>query len=243
MSKGALSAFADRFQACWLCDSFSELQIHHICGRRGKDPHDRRNLFRICDNCHRLYHDGSKTERYIDMSHVLYCKKYCDSDFYDPSFLASLRGRKHLGYEPVRPDWWEYSIAITVSGRPVPQPRPRITRRGPPRAYVPSEHPVHAYRAKIAEQADCLGCFPTDKPVAVEITAVFKRPKSHLRNGILKDAAPLVPPADVDNLAKAILDSLNGVAYQDDKLVTSLTVKKAYSTIAEYTDVVVEHAA
>jgi Holliday junction resolvase RusA-like endonuclease len=33
---------------------------------------------------------------------------------------------------------------------------------------------------------------------------------------------------DVDNLAKAILDALNGVAYEDDSQVYSLEVQKWY---------------
>lgn len=238
-----LSEFADRFQMCWLCDAFSRLQIHHICGRRGKDPHDRRNLFRICEHCHRLFHDGSRTERYIGMEQILYCKMYFDPEHYDPEYLAALRGKKHLGHEPVRPDWWEYSLVVTVPGRPVPQPRSRITRRGPPRAYVPKEHPVHAYRSMIATAAKALGCFPTHQPVCVEIAAVFKRPKSHIGKGGVKPGAPVVPVADVDNLAKAILDSLNGVAYADDKLVSKLVVTKEYSEDREYTDITVEHAA
>ena len=28
------------------------------------------------------------------------CKRECDPDFYDPKFLASLRHKQHLGYEP-----------------------------------------------------------------------------------------------------------------------------------------------
>jgi Holliday junction resolvase RusA-like endonuclease len=243
MPRSTLSQFAEEFQQCWICDSICDLQIHHICGRRGKDPHDRRNLFRICDFCHRLYHDGSATQRSIDISHILYAKWYCDRAHYNPEFLASLRGRKHLGADPRRPEWWPYQFSITVLGKPIPQPRPRITRKGPPRAYVPSDHAVHAYRAAIAEEARDVGCDLTDKPVSVEIRVFFKRPKSHFSRGLLKESSPLVPAADVDNLAKAILDALTGVAYEDDKLVTRLVVEKFYTVSSEHTEVVVEHAA
>jgi len=34
---------------------------------------------------------------------------------------------------------------------------------------------------------------------------------------------------DLDNIAKIILDSLNGIAYKDDSQVVSLTVIKHYS--------------
>ena len=39
---------------------------------------------------------------------------------------------------------------------------------------------------------------------------------------------PLKKP-DVDNVAKIILDALNGIAYKDDKQVVTLIVKKSYA--------------
>ena len=33
---------------------------------------------------------------------------------------------------------------------------------------------------------------------------------------------------DVDNIAKAVLDALNGIAYDDDKQITSLVIDKKY---------------
>ena len=33
---------------------------------------------------------------------------------------------------------------------------------------------------------------------------------------------------DIDNVAKAFLDALNGVAYEDDRCVTSIEVRKAH---------------
>ena len=38
---------------------------------------------------------------------------------------------------------------------------------------------------------------------------------------------------DVDNIAKAVLDALNGVIWVDDKQVVELTVKKYYGTSNE----------
>lgn len=37
---------------------------------------------------------------------------------------------------------------------------------------------------------------------------------------------------DVDNLAKLVMDALNGVAYADDKQIYSLSVSKIYSPVA-----------
>lgn len=42
---------------------------------------------------------------------------------------------------------------------------------------------------------------------------------------------PTIKP-DTDNIAKSILDSLNGIAYLDDKQVTDLRIRKQYSEVA-----------
>ena len=39
---------------------------------------------------------------------------------------------------------------------------------------------------------------------------------------------PTIKP-DTDNIAKSILDSLNGIAYKDDKQVVKLNVDKRYN--------------
>ena len=41
---------------------------------------------------------------------------------------------------------------------------------------------------------------------------------------------PTVKP-DTDNIAKSILDALNGIAYKDDKQVVTLSVKKRYDEV------------
>jgi len=41
---------------------------------------------------------------------------------------------------------------------------------------------------------------------------------------------PTIKP-DTDNIAKSILDSLNGIAYKDDKQVVMLTVEKWYAEV------------
>ena len=73
------------------------------------------------------------------------------------------------------------------------------------------------------------------RPVRVAITAAFSRPKSHLgtgRNeGLVKPSAPhhhVVKP-DADNVAKAVLDALSGIAYRDDVQVVFLGVGKVYA--------------
>lgn len=123
------------------------------------------------------------------------------------------------------------AIAFSVDGDPVPQPRPRVsTRGGFARAYVPATHAVHGYRAAIAAAARAAGAGVHGDPVNVVIDLVWARPRSHMRRGGLKADAPRLPRADLDNTAKAILDALNGVAWDDDAQVQRLVVEKSYGT-------------
>lgn len=70
----------------------------------------------------------------------------------------------------------------------------------------------------------------------VIIEAYFKIPKSTKKSDKLKMATNEIRPTkkpDSDNIAKIILDALNGVAYQDDKQVVSLQVEKYYTEADE----------
>lgn len=128
------------------------------------------------------------------------------------------------------------AIAFSVSGDPVPQPRPRVsTRGGFARAYVPKTHAVHAYRAAIAAAARAAGAGVHGEPCEVVIDFVFGRPKSHIRKHGLAPDAPRYPRQDADNLAKSVLDSLNGVAWEDDSQVVRLVVTKSYGGEARTT--------
>ena len=122
------------------------------------------------------------------------------------------------------------AIAFSVPGEPVPQPRPRVsTRGGFARAYVPSTHPVHAYRQSIAAAARGAGLGETGEPLNVVIDAVFGRPKSHMNKSGVKPTAPRLPRPDVDNLGKAVLDALQDVI-GDDTMVSRLVVEKSFGT-------------
>ena len=127
------------------------------------------------------------------------------------------------------------AITFTVPGDPVPQPRARVsTRGGFARAYVPSKHPVHDYRTQLAVAARLAGLTPTGEPLSVVIDAVFERPKSHRNKSGVKGTAPKLPRPDVDNVAKAVLDSLQDVM-GDDTMVARLVVEKSYGEEARTT--------
>lgn len=70
----------------------------------------------------------------------------------------------------------------------------------------------------------------------LEATLVFRmcRPRSHYRSGryahLLKENVPRFHTArtDLDNLVKLVLDSINEVAYEDDRQVVSVKAVKEY---------------
>ncbi|NBW20503.1 MAG: RusA family crossover junction endodeoxyribonuclease [Caulobacteraceae bacterium] len=129
------------------------------------------------------------------------------------------------------------TITFTVEGDPVPQPRARIsTRGGFGRAYTPGDHPIHAYRAAVAAAARAAGAEPTDTvPITLIVDLVFARPKSHYRKAGLRENAPKLPRADCSNVLKGIEDSLNGVAWIDDRQVGKVIIEKSFGTEARTT--------
>jgi Holliday junction resolvase RusA-like endonuclease len=86
-------------------------------------------------------------------------------------------------------------------------------------------------RSRIEQAARDAGLTDTGSPLYVSIFASFQRPKSHLRKSGVRPDAPKLPRPDVDNLAKACLDSLQAVM-GDDTLVARLYVAKEYGTEA-----------
>jgi Holliday junction resolvase RusA-like endonuclease len=81
--------------------------------------------------------------------------------------------------------------------------------------------------------------FDANKYLAITIIFRMKRPKSHFINNkpglgrIKKKALSQLLPirTDVDNLAKFVLDSMNGVLYEDDKQIMSLHATKLLDNV------------
>jgi len=125
------------------------------------------------------------------------------------------------------------AITFSVPGDPVPQPRARVVvRQGKPHGYVPSEHPIHAYRAAIAAAAIAAGAKPIERaPLTMVIDWVFVRPKSHFnKDGTLKPGKPIMPRADNKNLLSGVEDALNGIAYQDDGQIGRHVMERTWGT-------------
>ena len=77
------------------------------------------------------------------------------------------------------------------------------------------------------------GKYMGDKAIALHVLAVYPIPKSFSKSKRQQaeegKMRPRVKP-DVDNIAKAVLDALNGVCYADDKQVVAFSLCKIYGT-------------
>lgn len=123
-------------------------------------------------------------------------------------------------------------IVFDVPGEPVGKGRPRFTRSG--RTYTPrntsdyEEHVRTCFKGVFLDWKPAGGCVNMSLNVNCKIPESWpKWKKLKAASGCLK---PTVKP-DLDNVAKIILDALNGVAYVDDKNITCLHVEKRYSNV------------
>ena len=123
-------------------------------------------------------------------------------------------------------------ITFFVPGQPQGKARARtVSHGGFTHSYTPKKTKVYEESIRdtyvLSGGKHLLG----NVPVNVSITAVFRVPKSYTK----KEKAlcysgkrlPLVKP-DVDNITKAVLDALNGVAWHDDSQVVAVDVVKLY---------------
>jgi Holliday junction resolvase RusA-like endonuclease len=124
-------------------------------------------------------------------------------------------------------------LSFVIYGAPIPQPRHQVTRGGI--HYIPTDHPIRAYKAAIAAEASRLSSQPTDQPVAVFLTFVFERPPSHFNKSGLKPTARLYPARnDWDNLAKGVCDGLTAArVWIDDDQVVMANVVRRYAAQGE----------
>lgn len=120
------------------------------------------------------------------------------------------------------------AIALTIPGKPCGQPRARATTvNGHARMYeADKSHPIHVFKAAVRMAFRNAGGERMDGPLQVAIKAVYPRPKAKTWKTRPMPWEWDQGNHDADNIAKACLDALNGVAYSDDKSVSQLVVTK-----------------
>lgn len=115
----------------------------------------------------------------------------------------------------------------------VPKKRPRFDGK---RVYTPKE--VKEFEQLVAECFKIRGerSYMNNEALFISIVFIFKIPKSYTkkrRNSILEGKEHYTKKPDLDNLVKAILDGLNGVAYEDDRQIVGTAAFKRYGAADE----------
>lgn len=132
-------------------------------------------------------------------------------------------------------------IEFTVPGVPIGKGRPRFTKDG--HAHTPGK--TREYENKVVQCWKCQSGkgFAAGIPLSATVTAFFTVPKStSKKKAAALDGMPHIKRPDADNVAKAILDALNGHAYNDDSAIALLTVRKYQTTGASRVEVIIEEA-
>ena len=120
-------------------------------------------------------------------------------------------------------------VTFIVEGEPQGKARHRTTKTG--HTYTPQKTVLYENWVKV--------CYQTRTPnkalqgiLKASIEAYYTIPKSKSKNIKEQMRKNIIRPQkkpDLDNLAKAVLDSINGIAYKDDAYVVDLTVSKYYA--------------
>lgn len=124
---------------------------------------------------------------------------------------------------------FDFSVPVKAAGKG----RPRLTTRGGfAHAYTPAK--TRDFERTVAMYANrAMSGYPpiaSGRAVSIQIAVSLVPPlsMSKKRRSALFGAFCVKKP-DVDNVAKAILDAMNGIVYEDDSQVAGLVIKKFYA--------------
>ncbi len=131
----------------------------------------------------------------------------------------------------------EKEITFRIEGDPVPKARARIVRRkikGKTRVIGVTPDATKHYESLIAWRASdaMTGRAPMLGPIRVELILGMPIPTSwsakRTREAVAGEIRPTKKP-DFDNIAKALLDGMNLIIYNDDSQVVSFSSEQYYS--------------
>ena len=117
---------------------------------------------------------------------------------------------------------------VTVEGKIKGKARPRMTKTG--HTYTPQDTVNYENWVRLCYKQQSNK--KLEGSIQATIIAYFAVPKSYSKTKrldcVLNNLRPTKKP-DADNIAKIILDSLNGIAYDDDSQIVELTVIKNWT--------------
>jgi len=129
---------------------------------------------------------------------------------------------------------------FVVHGEPKGKGRPRLGKGG--HTYTPKDTTMYENLVKVEYQSQCGGIKFGDKvPLDARVTAYYKIPKSITKKERNEMTANILRPCkkpDIDNVIKAIFDSLNHIAYYDEnnteKIDESVFVSRMYEQLPSF---------
>lgn len=125
-------------------------------------------------------------------------------------------------------------LSFVIHGKPEGKDRPRFARttKGV-RTFTSAKTRIYETAVGHAARAAMRGDPPLAGAIEVSINAHYAVPASWSRikreRALCDEIRPTTKP-DLDNVAKGVLDALNGVAYADDAQVVMLRATKIYAT-------------
>ncbi|QDP52976.1 MAG: hypothetical protein Unbinned4118contig1001_10 [Prokaryotic dsDNA virus sp.] len=125
---------------------------------------------------------------------------------------------------------WTQWCKFTVPGDPIPKARARSFRTATGIAhYTPQrtkqyERDIQTLAAQYARNKP-----PPKTPIRLTVIAIFKRPKYLQKKSSPVGLVPHCVRPDLDNVLKAVKDSLNGILYEDDGQVCSIRAECFYA--------------
>lgn len=126
-------------------------------------------------------------------------------------------------------------IEFKVEGRAVSQPRPRVYRTATGKSKAVNSRQSITYKRIVKMTAKSYmnkqRLTMTERSLAMRLTFVFTPPKSYTKKKLMAvESGELryTKKPDLDNLAKGILDALNGTVYKDDSQIITLSINKEY---------------
>lgn len=128
--------------------------------------------------------------------------------------------------------WWQCEVV----GEAVPKGRPRARLRGKTvQLYTPERTEIGEAYARLCWVTQ-VGVTLLAGPLQVRIITRKRIPRSwpdYLQNAAARGRKRPTGKPDADNLAKLVLDALNGCAWLDDGQVVDLTISKRYAKPGE----------
>ena len=124
-------------------------------------------------------------------------------------------------------------IRFRVPGDPTAKQRPKFVRRGRhTKAITPERTKRFEDRMRDYAYEAMGGQALLQGPVGVRMMAVWVLPKSQHRKKVPRPATWKISTPDLDNVVK-VLDSCNGIVWQDDSLVVRIEAEKRYAPQGE----------